>query len=34
MKERLDFATFKKVIRDKYGKNDATFAHYFSLKRK
>ena len=34
MKERLDFGTFKKVIRDKYGKNDEAFAHYFSLKRK
>jgi hypothetical protein len=34
MKERLDFGTFKKIIRNKYGKDNQTFAHYFALKRK
>ncbi len=32
MKERLDFGTFKNVIRKKYGKDDEKFAHYFQTK--
>jgi hypothetical protein len=34
MKERLDFGSFKRIIRNKYGKENKTFAHYFALNKK
>lgn len=32
MKERLDYATFKRIIMKTYGKEHETFAHYFKTK--
>jgi len=32
-RKRLDFATFKRIIMKKYGKENEKFAHYFELKR-